>query len=45
MEEIDEMLSAAEKDFANGEYVTNEEVLELVMHKLYSPLRNACQAI
>ncbi len=26
MEEIDEMLIAAENDFANGDYVTNEEV-------------------
>lgn len=28
MEEIDEMLLAAEKDFENGDYMTNEEVLE-----------------
>lgn len=28
MEEIDEMLIAAENDFANGDYVTNEEVME-----------------
>lgn len=28
MEKIDEMLLAAEKDFENGDYVTNEVVLE-----------------
>lgn len=28
MEETDEMLLASEKDFENGDYVTNEEVLE-----------------
>ncbi len=28
MEEIDEMLTAAENDFVNGDYVTNEEVKE-----------------
>ena len=28
MEEIDEMLLAAENDFANGDYVTNKEVME-----------------
>ena len=29
MEEIDDMLTAAENDFANGDYVTNEEVKEI----------------